>query len=95
MHTNFLTTTIISLFYCCKKGVYSYEYIDDWEKFNETSLPEKEDFHSDLDMEDITDSNYANLRRVCKDFERKNLVEYCDLHVQRDTLLLANVFENF
>ena len=46
-------------------------------------------------MEDITDSNYANVRRVCKDFERKNLVEYCDLHVQRDTLLLPNVFENF
>ena len=27
-----------------RKGVYPYEYIDDWEKFNEISLPEKEDF---------------------------------------------------
>ena len=41
--TNFLTTALFSLFYCCEKGVYPYQYIDDWEKFNETSLPEKED----------------------------------------------------
>ena len=38
------------------KGVYSHEYIDDWEKFNET-LPEKEDFYSLLNMEDITDAD--------------------------------------
>ena len=39
-----------------KKSVYPYKYLDDWEKFNETSLPEKEDFHSHLNMEDITDA---------------------------------------
>ena len=39
------------------KGVYPYEYMDDWEKFNETSLPEKEDFYSHLNMEDITDTD--------------------------------------
>ena len=37
-----------------QKGVYPYEYMDDWEKFNETSLPEKEDIYSHLNMEDIT-----------------------------------------
>ena len=78
-----------------QKGVYPYEYMDDWEKFNETSLPEKEDFYSHLNMEDITDADYAHAKRVCKDFEIKNLGEYHDLYVQSDTLLLADVFENF
>ena len=42
-----------------RKGVYPYQYMDDWERFNETSLPEKEDFYSHLKMEDITDADYA------------------------------------
>ena len=39
------------------KGVYPYEYMDDWEKFNETSLPKKEDFLSHLNMEYISDTD--------------------------------------
>ena len=78
-----------------QKGVYPYEYMDDWEKFNETSLPEKEDFYSHLNMEDITDADYAHVKRICKDFEIKNWGEYHDLCVQSNTLLLADVFENF
>ena len=77
------------------KGIYLYEYRDDWEKFNETSLLEKEDFYSHLNMEDITDADYVHPKRVCKDFEIKHLVEYHDLYVQSNTLLLADVFENF
>ena len=45
--------------------------MNDWEKFNETSLTEKKDFYSHLNMEDITDEVYAYARRVCKDFEIK------------------------
>ena len=63
----------------------------DWEKINETSLPEKLDFHS----QDITDADYAHEKWVCKDFEIKNLGEYHDFHVQSNTLLLADIFENF
>ena len=40
-----------------RKCVYPYEYMNDWEKFNETSLTEKEDFCSHLNMEDITDAD--------------------------------------
>ena len=47
-----------------KKGVYCYEYMDEWEKFNETSLPEKEEFYSNLNMEDITDADYMHAKRV-------------------------------
>ena len=46
-------------------------------------------------MEDITDADYAHAKRVCKDFELKNVGEYHDLYVQSDTLLLADAFENF
>ena len=69
--------------------------MDEWEKINETSLPEKEDFYSHLNMEDITDAVSTHTKRVCKDFDIKYLGEYHDLYVQTDTLLLADIFENF
>ena len=62
------------------------------EKFNETSLPEKEDFYGHLNMEDITGADYAHAKRVCKDFVIKNLGECHDLYVRSDTLLLVDVF---
>ena len=64
-------------------------------KFNEVSLPEKEDFYSKLYMEDISDSDYVHAKRVCKDFKIKNVVKYHDLYHKRDTLLLTDAFENF
>ena len=64
-----------------QKGVYPYEYMDDWKKFNETSLPVKKGFYSHLNMEDITDADYVHAKRICKDFEIKNLGEYHDLYV--------------
>ena len=66
--------------------------MDDWEKFNETSLPVKENFCSHLIMEDIISADYADAKRVCKDFEIKNLGKYYDLYVQS---MLADVLENF
>ena len=78
-----------------RKGVYPDEYMDDFEKINETSLPEKEYFQVHLNMKDITDADYTHAKRVCKDFEIKKLGKYPDLYVQGDTLLLADVFESF
>ena len=70
--------------------------MDDLEKCNDTSLPEKENFYSHLeDMEDITDADYTHRKRICKDFQIKQLGEYHDLRVQSDKLLLAKIFENF
>ena len=46
--------------------VYNYEYIDDWEKFSETSLPEKEFFYSHLNIEDITDADYITQKEFVK-----------------------------
>ena len=50
--------------------------MDDWEKFNEASLPEKEDFYSHINMEYITDEDYVHAKWVCKDFEIKSLGKY-------------------
>ena len=47
---------------------YPYEYMDDWEKLNETTLSEKRDFYSHLNMKDIIDTNYMQTKTVCKDF---------------------------
>ena len=69
--------------------------MDDWGKFNQTSLPEEEIFYSSLNMEYIADADYMHAKRVCKDFQIKNLGEYHDLYVQCNTLLLADIFENF
>ena len=78
-----------------RKGVYPYEYIDSWEKFNETSLPSKKYFYSNLNVENIDDIDYRHGNNVFKRFELENLGDYHDLCVQSDTLLLADVFENF
>ena len=67
--------------------------MDDSVKFNQTSLTEKEEFYSHLNMEDITEADFAHAKRVCKDFEIKNLGEYYDLYVQGNTLLLADLYE--
>ena len=64
-------------------------------KINETSLPEKQDLYSHLNMEEISDADYAHTKRVCKNFQLKNLGEYHELYVQSHALLLADVFENF
>ena len=78
-----------------QKDVYSYEYRDYSEKINNISLLGKEDFYSHLNMDNITNADYAHRKRICKDFEIKNLGENLDLYVQIDTLFLADVFENF
>ena len=77
-----------------RKGIYPYEYMDSWEKFNEISLPSKEDFYSNLNMEDINDIDYRHGNNVFKGFKLENLGDFHDLYVQSDTLLLVDVFEN-
>ena len=69
--------------------------IYEWEKSDDKSLPEKENFYSHLNLEDITDADYSHAKGFCKDFELKKLGEYHDLYVQSNTLLLADVFANF
>ena len=78
-----------------RKGVYPYEYMDSWESLNETSLPDKESFYSNLNMEDIADFDHRHANRVFKAFKLKDLGQYHDLYVQSDTIQLCDIYENF
>ena len=69
--------------------------MDSWERFDETSLLDKEAFYSSLNMENITIVDHRHTKRVFKSLDNENLGDYHDLYVQSDTLLLADVFENF
>ena len=57
------------------------------EKFDKTSLPEKEEFYSNLNMEDIRNSDHKYAKRVCNDSKIKSLGKYHDLYVSSNTLL--------
>ena len=77
-----------------KKGVYPYEYMDSWKRFDKELLPDKDAFYNSLSIKEITNVDYRHAEKVFKIFN-KNLGDYHDLYVQSDTLLLADVFENF
>ena len=95
MHIHFLTMISINLFCCCKKVYIAYECMGSCEKFNEASLTEKGDFYSHLNMGDITGADYMHTEGVDNNFGIKKLVEYQDFYVQSETLLIADVFNNF
>ena len=68
-----------------RKGVYPYEYMDSWKRFNKTELPSKDKFYSKLNLEDISDDDYAHAINLWNTFNISNLGEYHDLY---------DVFEN-
>ena len=78
-----------------RKGVYPYEFMDDFEKFKKQSLPKKTSFFSRLKQEKISDEDFDHAQRVWKEFELKNMGDFHDLYLKTDVLLLADVMENF
>ena len=78
-----------------KKGVYPYDYMDSFEKFEDNKLPKKEDFFSIMNNEHITDEEYQHAQNVWNDFSLSSMGEYHDLYLKSDILLLTDVFENF
>ena len=78
-----------------QKGVYPYDYVDSFEKFNEPQLPIKKYFYSILNNQHITDKDYHHAQNVWKTFNIKTMGDYHDLYLKSDILLLADVFENF
>ena len=78
-----------------QKGVYPYDFMDSFEKFNQTELPTKDQFYSILHNQHITDDEYDHAKKVWKTFKIKTMGEYHDLYLESDVLLLADVFESF
>ena len=78
-----------------RKGVYPYEYMNSWEKFEETKLPPKQAFFSRLNMVGISDKDYEHAQQVWNTMEEKTLGCYHDTYLKTDVLLLADVFETF
>ena len=77
----FCNNGINRLILLLRKGIYLYESIDSWEILDKTSLPDKEAFHSSLNMEGITSVHYRHAKRVYKEFKLKNLSDYHGLYV--------------
>ena len=61
----------------------------------ETKLPLIEDFYNELNKEHNTEQDYKHAHNVWDTFNINNLGQYHDFYVKSDTLLLADVFENF
>ena len=77
-----------------RKGVYPHEYMDSWGRFNETSLPSKKDFYSELTLKDIADKDQNHAQKVFEEY-CTDMGDYYDMYFQTDTFLLADLFENF
>ena len=83
-----------------RKGTFPYEFLNSWERFDETKLPPKDEFYSNLNMDGITDEDYNHAQEVWKritpeDDKTITLGDYHDVYLATDVLLLADVFESF
>ena len=58
--------------------------MDSWERVNEKSLPDKKAFYSKLNLEDITNKEYAHAQKVFKELKLKHIGDHLDFYVQRD-----------
>ena len=77
-----------------RKGIYPYEYMDSWDRFEETALPPASSFKSKLNMSGVSDGDYEHACKVWRESGIKNLGEYHDLYLRTDVILLTNVFES-
>ena len=78
-----------------RKGIYPYDYMDSFNRFEETENPPKQAYYSILNDQEITDEDYEHSIKIWKEDNIKNLGEYHDLYKKMDVLLLAEIFENF
>ena len=76
-----------------QKGVYPYDYMDSFNRFSETLLPPRNGFFNRLNDAHISDSQHA--QRVWTEFQCDTLMDYHDIYLKSDVLLLADFFERF
>ena len=78
-----------------QKGVYPYDFMDSFERFDQMELPTKDQFYSILNDQHITNDAYDHAKEVWKAFSTETMGKYHDLFLKSDVLLLADVFESF
>ena len=77
------------------KGVYPYEYIDNYNKLHETQLPEQNKFYSSLNNSSCKDEDYQRAIIVWNTFKCNTILDYHNIYLMADVLLLADIWENF
>ena len=78
-----------------RKGQYFYDYATSFEIFSETVFPKRKSFFNILRDEKISKEDYQHAKKVYKAFKCKSLLDYMQLYVATDTILLCDVFEHF
>ena len=78
-----------------QRGVYPYEYVDNFERFFEDKLPDRCEFFSSLKDECIIENDYLHAIDIWNVFKINTMGDYHDLYLKADVLLLADVFKNF
>ena len=78
-----------------RKGVFPYDWFDNFNRLSADNLPPKEAFHSILNDSGISEEDYIHAQKVWKIFDMKTMRDYHDLYLKSDVLLLSDVFENF
>ena len=78
-----------------QKRICPYEYMDSWDRFEETTLPPKGAFYNALSMSGVNDTDYEHACKVWREFGINNMGEYHNLYLKTDVILLANVFKAF
>ena len=80
---------------CREKGIYCYDYVDSFDKYDEKEIPGIEKFNSILNNSSITQQEYERVKKMWKLFKCKNLGDYTDLYLKLDVFILADCFEKF
>jgi len=78
-----------------RKGIYPYEYMDCVERFEETKIPPKEAFYSNLTRSELDEEDYHHALNIFESINLQNLGDYHDLYLLADVLLLADVCSKF
>ena len=78
-----------------RKLVFLYQYVNSWDRFNETQLPPIDAFYSNLNMSSISKEDYQHAQKVWEEFGIRDLGDYHDLYLRTDVVLLADVYKAF